>query len=89
MQVKIRHSPPTPSPAASSRAARSSRSAGRDDRALAGVVLTAGADGGVMKGLKRKVLGGESFFITTYTAPPRAAGSMSPRTCSATSSRSR
>ena len=23
-----------------------------------------------MKGLKRKVLGGESFFITTYTAPP-------------------
>ncbi|MDX6618241.1 MAG: hypothetical protein QOK36_627, partial [Gaiellales bacterium] len=34
-----------------------------------GVILTAGADGGVMKGLKRKVLGGESFFITTYTAP--------------------
>ena len=34
-----------------------------------GVILTAGVDGGVMKGLKRKVLGGESFFITTYTAP--------------------
>ena len=33
------------------------------------MVLSAGADGGVMKGLKRKVLGGESFFITTYTAP--------------------
>jgi uncharacterized protein (TIGR00266 family) len=35
-----------------------------------GVVLSAGVDGGIMKGLKRKALGGESFFITTYTAPP-------------------
>jgi uncharacterized protein (TIGR00266 family) len=35
-----------------------------------GVTLSAGVDGGLMKGLKRKALGGESFFITTYTAPP-------------------
>ena len=35
-----------------------------------GMHLQAAADGGIMKGLKRKVLGGESFFITTYTAPP-------------------
>jgi uncharacterized protein (TIGR00266 family) len=34
-----------------------------------GMQLSAAVDGGVMRGLKRKVLGGESFFITTYTAP--------------------
>ena len=34
-----------------------------------GVVLQAKAEGGVMKSLKRAALGGESFFITTYTAP--------------------
>ena len=35
----------------------------------AGVVLEAKAEGGVMAGLKRSVLGGGSFFVTTYTAP--------------------
>ena len=35
----------------------------------AGVVLEAKAQGGVMAGLKRSVLGGGSFFVTTYTAP--------------------
>jgi len=34
-----------------------------------GVVLEAKAEGGVLKSLKRAALGGESFFITTYTAP--------------------
>jgi uncharacterized protein (TIGR00266 family) len=34
-----------------------------------GVTMQAKADGGVMAGLKRSVLGGASFFITTYTAP--------------------
>ncbi|MDP9117510.1 MAG: TIGR00266 family protein, partial [Actinomycetota bacterium] len=34
-----------------------------------GVVLEAKAQGGVMAGLKRSVLGGGSFFVTTYTAP--------------------
>ena len=70
MQVKIRHSP-------SNAVARCELEGGevikvQPDAMIAhspGVVLTAGADGGVMKGLKRKVLGGESFFITTYTAP--------------------
>ena len=34
-----------------------------------GVELQAKAEGGVMKSLKRAALGGESFFVTTYTAP--------------------
>lgn len=36
----------------------------------AGVAIEASMQGGLMKSLKRGVLGGESFFITTYTAPP-------------------
>ncbi len=35
----------------------------------AGVAIEAKAAGGLMKSLKRSVLGGESFFITTFTAP--------------------
>lgn len=34
-----------------------------------GVTLAAKAEGGVLAGLRRSVLGGESFFVTTYTAP--------------------
>ena len=34
-----------------------------------GVLLEAKAEGGVLKSLKRAALGGESFFVTTYTAP--------------------
>ncbi len=37
----------------------------------AGVNLESKADGGIMAGLKRSVLGGGSFFVTTYTAPPQ------------------
>lgn len=37
----------------------------------AGVTLQAKAEGGLMAGLKRSVLSGESFFVTTYTAPPQ------------------
>jgi uncharacterized protein (TIGR00266 family) len=36
-----------------------------------GVAVEAKMQGGVMKSLKRSVLGGESLFITTYTAPPQ------------------
>ena len=36
----------------------------------AGVSIEASTQGGVMKGLKRSFLGGESLFITTFTAPP-------------------
>ena len=32
--------------------------------------VAAKAEGGVLKSLKRAALGGESFFITSYTAPP-------------------
>ncbi|MDA2944815.1 MAG: TIGR00266 family protein [Actinomycetota bacterium] len=35
-----------------------------------GVSLQSKAEGGVLKSLKRAALGGESFFISTYTAPP-------------------
>jgi uncharacterized protein (TIGR00266 family) len=35
----------------------------------AGVVLESKSQGGIMAGLKRSVLGGGSFFVTTYTAP--------------------
>jgi uncharacterized protein (TIGR00266 family) len=35
----------------------------------AGVLLESKAHGGVMAGLKRSMLGGGSFFVTTYTAP--------------------
>lgn len=34
----------------------------------AGVGIEARVEGGLMKGLKRSVLGGESLFVTTYTA---------------------
>jgi uncharacterized protein (TIGR00266 family) len=37
----------------------------------AGVQLDAKSQGGVMAGLKRSMLGGGSFFVTTYTAPPQ------------------
>lgn len=36
----------------------------------AGVTLQSKAEGGVFKSLKRAALGGESFFVSTYTAPP-------------------
>jgi uncharacterized protein (TIGR00266 family) len=35
----------------------------------AGVSIESSTQGGVLKGLKRSFLGGESLFITTYTAP--------------------
>ena len=35
-----------------------------------GVAIEASMQGGLMKSLRRGVLGGESLFITTYTAPP-------------------
>ncbi len=37
----------------------------------AGIELQAKAEGGMLKGLKRAALGGGSFFVTTYTAPPQ------------------
>jgi uncharacterized protein (TIGR00266 family) len=37
----------------------------------AGVTLESKSHGGLMAGLKRSMLGGGSFFVTTYTAPPQ------------------
>lgn len=34
-----------------------------------GVSLASKAEGGIMKSLKRAAMGGESFFVSTYTAP--------------------
>ena len=34
-----------------------------------GVTLASKAEGGIMRSLKRAALGGESFFVSTYTAP--------------------
>jgi len=34
-----------------------------------GIALSSKAEGGVLKSLKRAALGGESFFVSTYTAP--------------------
>src|SRR5437762_2235666 len=70
MDVELRHSP-------SFAAARVSLAPGEQFRAesgammatSAGVKVEASTQGGVLKGLKRSFLGGESLFITTYTAP--------------------
>ena len=34
-----------------------------------GVAIASSTQGGVLKGLKRSVLGGESLFVSTFTAP--------------------
>jgi uncharacterized protein (TIGR00266 family) len=70
MDVTIRHSP-------SFAIARCALSGGEGMRAesgamaftSAGIQIEARMQGGLMKGLKRSVLGGESFFMTTLTAP--------------------
>jgi uncharacterized protein (TIGR00266 family) len=69
MQISIRHAP-------SFAVARVDLAPGEGVRAESGAMMTMGADvkldakmeGGFMKSLKRSVLGGESLFISTYTA---------------------
>lgn len=71
MNVEVRHRP-------SFAVARVTLSPGEQLRAesgammatSAGVTIESSTQGGVLKGLKRSVLGGESLFITTFTAPP-------------------
>jgi uncharacterized protein (TIGR00266 family) len=71
MRVDVRHSPSfavarvTLDPNEQVRA-----EAGTMMASSAGVAIEASTQGGVMKGLKRSFLGGESLFITTFTAPP-------------------
>ncbi len=70
MNVTIRHSP-------SFAMARCTLSGGEQVKAesgamaatSAGIDIEAKMQGGLMKGLKRSVLGGESLFMTTLTAP--------------------
>lgn len=70
MQVDVRHSP-------SFAVAHCGLAAGETVRAESGAMMAtsdgvqieASMQGGLMKSLRRGVLGGESFFITTYTAP--------------------
>ena len=70
MDVAIRHSP-------SFAAARITLDPGEEVRAesgammatSAGVGITSSTQGGMVKGLKRSLLGGESLFVTTFSAP--------------------
>lgn len=70
MKVELRHSP-------SFAAARVSLGPGEQIRAESGAMMAtsygvsveASTQGGMMKGLKRSLLGGESLFVTTLTAP--------------------
>ena len=70
MDVSVRHSP-------SFAVARCTLAGGEAVRAEAGSMMATSSDvtiearmqGGLMKSLKRSVLGGESLFITTLTAP--------------------
>jgi len=70
MQVQIRHQP-------SFAVVRCLLAAGEPIRVESGAMLAtsygvqleASMQGGLLKGLKRSVLGGESLFVTTYTAP--------------------
>lgn len=70
MEVEIRHAP-------SFGVARCTLGAGQQVKVEAGAMmahsygmeLEARMEGGLLKGLKRSVLGGESLFVSTYTAP--------------------
>jgi uncharacterized protein (TIGR00266 family) len=70
MDVAIRHSP-------SFAAARVSLAPNESVRAESGAMMatsyglgvTSSTQGGVLKGLRRSFLGGESLFVTTFTAP--------------------
>ena len=70
MNVELRHNP-------SFAAARMALDPGEQVRAesgammgtSSGVSVESSTQGGVLKGLKRSVLGGESLFVTTFTAP--------------------
>jgi uncharacterized protein (TIGR00266 family) len=70
MQISIRHAP-------SFAVARCTLAGGETVRAESGAMMAtsdgvevqAQMQGGLMKSLKRSVLGGESLFVTTFTAP--------------------
>ena len=71
MDIEIRHSP-------SFAVARATLASGESVRAESGAMMATSAgveveakmEGGIMKGLRRSVLGGESLFVTRFIAPP-------------------
>lgn len=71
MDVTVRHSP---SFAVARLTLAGGESVGVESGAMmgtsAGVELEAKVEGGMLKGLKRSVLGGESLFVTRFHAPP-------------------
>ncbi|MBM9469483.1 TIGR00266 family protein [Nakamurella leprariae] len=70
MQVQLRHSPSfTVARAFLSPHEQIKLEGGAMMAHSAGMTLEARSEGGIMAGLKRSVLAGESFFVTTYTAP--------------------
>ena len=70
MKIDVRHNP-------SFAVARVALDPGEELRAESGAMMAtsvgvevkASTQGGVLKGLKRSMLGGESLFVTTFTAP--------------------
>jgi uncharacterized protein (TIGR00266 family) len=70
MQVEVRHRPAFAVARVSLDPSEQVRAESGAMMAMsAGINLQSSTQGGVMKGLKRSVLGGESLFISTYTAP--------------------
>ncbi len=70
MQVDIRHAPSFAVARCTLRATEKVKvEAGAMSAHSSGMSLEAKMEGGVFKGLKRSVLGGESLFVSTYTAP--------------------
>ena len=70
MEITVRHAPSFAVARARPRRRRDDqRRVRRDDGHVRRRALEAKMQGGLMKSLKRSVLGGESLFITTYTAP--------------------
>jgi uncharacterized protein (TIGR00266 family) len=70
MNVEIRHAPSFAVARANLESGEAIRAeAGSMMATSAGVAVEARATGGIMKSLKRSMLGGESFFVTSYTAP--------------------
>lgn len=70
MRVELRHNPSFAVARVFLEAGEQLRSeAGAMMATSSGVSVESGTRGGVLKGLKRSMLGGESLFITTFSAP--------------------
>jgi uncharacterized protein (TIGR00266 family) len=71
MEIDVRHAPAFAAARCTLRPGERVRAeAGAMMATSAGVGVEAQMQGGLMRSLKRSMLGGESLFVTTYTAPP-------------------